>query len=124
MTASPVIVADEPSVIETLTVRSAPSEPTPLNTSTLRPLHIAAMPLTRPSTIPCLRAWVRAKSTVASPPDSMPKSLEWSTWRFTAAVSKKALAGMHPRLRHVPPRASFSIRATFRPADAPYRAAE
>ncbi len=119
MTASPVIVADEPSPIETCTVRLAPSSPTPLNTSTLRPLHIAAMPLTSPSTMPCLRACVRAKSTLAAPPASMPKSLEWSTWRLTAAVSRNAFAGMHPRLRQVPPRASFSTRATLRPAEAP-----
>ena len=36
----------------------------PLNTSTLRPLHIAAMPPTSPATILCLRAWVTAKLTV------------------------------------------------------------
>ena len=29
---------------DTVTVRSGPSDPTPLKTSTLRPLHIAAMP--------------------------------------------------------------------------------
>ena len=118
-----VIVAEEPSAIETATVRPAPRAPTPLNTSTLRCLHIAAMPPTKPSTMPCLRCCVRANSTVASPL-SMPNSLEWSTCRFTAAVSRNAFAGMQPRLRHVPPNASFSTRATFSPADAPYNAAE
>ena len=36
----------------------------PLNTSTLRPLHIAAMPPTSPATILFLRSWVTAKLTV------------------------------------------------------------
>ena len=81
------------------------------------------MPPTRPATIFCLRAWVTAKLTVGRLA-SMPNSAAWSTWRFTAAVSRNALAGMHPRLRQVPPRASFSTRATFMPADAAYSAAE
>ena len=53
----------------------------------------------------------------------MPNSAAWATWRWTAAVSRNALAGMHPRLRQVPPSISFSITATFRPADAAYNAA-
>ena len=61
ITLVPVIVADVPSFIDTVTVRSAPREPTPLKTSTLRPLHIAAMPPTRPATIFCLRCCVTAK---------------------------------------------------------------
>ncbi len=69
----PVIVAEPPSFMVTSTVRSGPSEPTPLKTSTLRPLHIAAMPPTRPATIFCLRACVTAKLTDGTL-DSMPKS--------------------------------------------------
>ena len=95
----------------------------PLNTSTLRPLHIAAMPPTRPATILFLRCWVTAKLTVGWLA-SMPNSAAWATWRWIAAVSRNALAGMHPRLRHVPPRASSSTIATLTPADAAYRAAE
>ena len=48
----------------TVTTWSGPRLPTPLNTSTLRPLHIAAMPPTSPATIFCLRCWVTAKLTV------------------------------------------------------------
>ena len=54
----------------------------------------------------------------------MPNSAAWATWRWIAAVSRNALAGMQPRLRHVPPSASRSIIATLTPADAAYRAAE
>ncbi len=100
-----------------MTVRSAPSLPTPLNTSTLRFLHIDAMPPTRPATIFCLRFWVTAKLTFGELA-SMPKSAAWSTWRYTAAVSRNAFAGMQPRLRHVPPRASISTSAAFIPAEA------
>ena len=118
ITVDPVISVVDPSLLVTVTVRSGPSRPTPLNTSTLRFLHIPAMPPTRPATIFCLRCWVTAKLTVGAL-DSMPKSAAWSTWRYTAAVSRKALAGMHPRLRQVPPRvASFSTSAAFRPAEA------
>ncbi len=70
----------------------------------------------------CLRAWVMAKSTLGTPA-SMPKSLEWATWRYTAAVSRNALAGMQPRTRHVPPNVSISTTAQLRPAEAPYSAA-
>ena len=55
--------------------------------------------------------------------DSMPNSAAWATCRWTAAVSRNALAGMQPRLRHVPPMSSFSTRATLRPADVAYSAA-
>ena len=63
MTLSPVICVVEPSGAATVTVWSGPRLPTPLNTSTLRPLHIAAMPPTSPATIFCLRSWVTAKLT-------------------------------------------------------------
>ena len=107
----------DPSGAVTVTTWSGPRLPTPLNTDTLRPLHMAAMPPTRPATIFCLRAWVTAKFTVGWL-DSMPKSPAWATWRYTAAVSRNALAGMQPRLRQVPPRASISTIATLTPADA------
>ena len=119
----PLIEVAVPSGAVTVTEWSGPSEPTPLNTSTLRPLHIAAMPLTKPSTMRCLRCWVTAKLTEGAL-DSMPNSAACSTWRCTAAVSRNALAGMHPRFKHVPPNASFSIIAILRPADAPYSAAQ
>jgi hypothetical protein len=69
-----------------------------------------------------LRACVTAKLT-AGELASMPNSPAWATCRYTAAVSRNALAGMHPRLRHVPPSRSFSTSATFTPADAAYSAA-
>ena len=117
ITLSPVICVVEPSGAVTVTVWSGPRLPMPLKTSTLRPLHIAPMPPTRPATIFCLRCWVTAKLTVGSLA-SMPNSAAWATWRWTAAVSRNALAGMQPRLRHVPPRASSSTMATWTPADA------
>ena len=117
MTFVPVICVVEPSGEVTVTVWSGPRLPMPLNTSTLRPLHIAAMPPTRPATILFLRSWVTAKFTLGAPA-SMPNSPAWATWRCTAAVSRNAFAGMHPRLRHVPPSASISTMATCTPADA------
>ena len=123
ITVVPVISVVPPSFDVTVTVRLAPRRPTPLNTSTLRFLHIAPMPPTSPATIFCLRCWVTAKLTFGELA-SIPKSAAWSTWRYTAAVSRNALAGMHPRLRHVPPRASFSTNAAFIPADAAYSTAE
>ena len=45
----------------------------------------------------------------------MPNSAAWATWRCTAAVSRNALAGMQPRLRHVPPSASFSTMRHLEP---------
>ena len=48
---------------------------------------------------------------------SMPNSAAWLTWRCTAAVSRKAFAGMQPRFRQVPPIAPFSTSATFSPAE-------
>ena len=123
MTLRPVIVVFVPSGASTVTVWSGPRLPTPLNTSTWRPLHIAAMPPTRPATILFLRCCVTAKLTDGALA-SMPNSAAWATWRWTAAVSRNALAGMHPRLRHVPPRASISTSAALTPADAAYSTAE
>ena len=60
----PVISVVDPSASATVTTWSAPRRPTPLKTSTLRALHIAATPPTSPATIFCLRAWVTAKFTL------------------------------------------------------------
>ena len=117
MTLVPVIWVVDPSLPVTVTTWSGPSDPHPLNTSTLRPLHIAATPPTSPATIFCLRSWVTLKFTLGALA-SMPNSAAWATWRWTAAVSRNALAGMQPRLRQVPPSASTSTSATFILADA------
>ena len=119
----PVISVVDPSAAVTVTTRSGPRRPVPLNTSTLRPLLIAAMPPTSPATSLFLRSWVTAKSTLGGLA-LMPNSAACWTWRYTAAVSRNALAGMQPRLRQVPPSASRSIIATLTPAEAAYRAAE
>ncbi len=52
-----------------------------------------------------------------------PKSAALASARRTVAVSSNDLAGMQPTCRQVPPTFWFSIMATSRPADAPYRAA-
>ena len=62
----PVISAELPSACATVTTRPAPSQPVPLNTSTLRFLHMPAMPPTSASTIFCLRFWATAKLTVGA----------------------------------------------------------
>ena len=84
-----------------------------MNTSTLRPLHIAAMPPTRPATMPCLRSWVRAKLTLGVRLASMPNSAAWSTWRLhgrrleerlrrdAAAVQAGAAERIHLDQRHL-----------------------
>ena len=117
ITVVPVISVVPPSFDVTVTVRLAPRLPTPLKTSTLRFLHIDATPPTSPATSFCLRCWVTAKFTFGGLA-SIPKSAAWSTWRYTAAVSRNAFAGMQPRLRQVPPRASISTSAAFMPAEA------
>ena len=112
----PASTSVEPSAFCTVTVRSGPSEPVPsmmvIFFDFMKPLRL----LTMPSTIFCLRAWATAKLTTGAD-DSMPNSAAWATWRWTAAVSRNALAGMHPRLRQVPPIDPFSTTATLSPAE-------
>ena len=48
----------------------------------------------------------------------IPNSEAWATWRFAAAVSRNAFAGMQPRFKHVPPIVSRSTRATLMPQEA------
>ena len=102
----------------TSTWRSALRVPVPVSVVTLRPLSSPANPLNSLSTTAFLRSWLTAKSTV-TPDTPIPKSLEPSTVRYTAAVSRNSLAGMQPRCRQVPPTLSRSTMATDRPAAAP-----
>ena len=93
----------------------------PLNTSTLRPLHIAAMPPTSPATIFCLRCLGHGEVDGRRGLDAELGGVG------DVAVDRRRLEERlgrdAPRLRHVPPRASFSTIATFTPAEAAYSAA-
>ena len=53
----------------------------------------------------------------------MPQSLAWRTRSANAADSSRALVGMQPRCRHVPPILSSSTSATFSPSWAARKAA-
>ena len=107
-----------PSAAVTVTELSAFKAPTPSTYVTFFAFTSPVRPLTKPSTIFCLRACATAKS-VAPRVAAIPNSAACSTWRLAAAVSRNAFAGMHPRFRHVPPMVSFSTRATDKPAEAP-----
>lgn len=71
--------------------------------------------------MPVVRAATADQSAVkaASGEDTIPTSVACLLVRNTSAVCSNALAGMHPRLRQVPPRPSASTSVTRRPADAP-----
>ncbi|CAB4773170.1 unannotated protein [freshwater metagenome] len=107
-----------PSAAVTVTELSAFNAPTPRTYVTFLAFTKPVRPFTNPSTIFCLRACATAKS-VAPRVAAIPNSAACSTWRRAAAVSRNALAGIHPRFKHVPPMVSFSTRATESPADAP-----
>ena len=123
-TLPPVRVLVLPSGCVTVTVRLAPSLPTPSSTVIFFDFSKPDRLFTTPSTIFCLRACATAKLTAKLTADaapsidcSIPNSAAWLTWRCTAAVSRNALAGMQPRFRQVPPMTPFSIKATFSPAE-------
>ena len=79
-------------------------------------LTTPVMPFTRPSTMPCLLAWVWVKSS------SVPATLtpSWAKWPFASlsacAVCTHVLVGMHPTVMQVPPMRSASIRTTRAPS--------
>ena len=75
-------------------------------------------PLLSCATTAFLRAMTAPKST-SKPLHFTPKVSDSLIVRTTQADCRSNLVGMHPQLRHVPPRASFSIRVT----SAPMRAA-
>jgi hypothetical protein len=52
----------------------------------------------------------------ATSPTVMPKSLAWRILLASDALSRSALAGMHPHRTQVPPRASRSMMAVERPS--------
>ncbi len=115
---SPTSSSVVPSGAVTVTVRSAPSRPSPSYTVTLR---FFSRPVTPPTSL-STTALLRAKSLAASTRGAsvtIPNSAELATPLWTAAASSSSLAGIHPRFRHVPPTRSFSIRAMCNPAAAP-----
>ena len=70
----------------------------------------------------CLRSMVTDQSTTGSVA-VMPNAAASFTVRYTEAVSRSSLAGIHPTCRQVPPTLAFSIMAMLSPAAAPYSAA-
>ena len=75
--------------------------------------------------MPALRVFAAGQSGSATTPSGSltPCAPAWFTVRNTSAACSRALAGMQPRCRQVPPTFSFSTSATVRPADAAYSAA-
>ena len=99
------------------------SLPVPWTTSILRSLTRPVTPLTSLATIFSWKAVT--SSQFGFPEASMPHSVDRFTLSMTAADCNRALVGMQPRSRHVPPRrSSFSTRATRFPSSAARRAAE
>src|SRR5439155_677706 len=95
--------------------------PRPLMTSILRALIRPVSPLTFLSTTCRSLSSTLGQST--RPDASMPHSDARLTWSMTDADSRRALDGMHPRRRHVPPRrSSRSTSATRFPSSAARRA--
>ena len=56
-----------------------------------------------------------ALRSISALPTVMPKSLAWSIKCLTSAERNKALVGMHPQLRQIPPKFSRSTTAAFSP---------
>ena len=101
--------------------RSGVSFASPRTTSTLRILIRLVRPPTSLSTVFLWNASTPSQS--GSPDALIPHSSERFTASITAADWSRALVGMHPRSRHVPPsRSSRSMSATRLPSSAARRA--
>ncbi len=107
------------------TAPSAVSRPNPSTTVTLRRLRSPDSPLWSWPTMPALRLLAAGQSGSGSTPAGSftPCAPACLTVRNTSAACSRALAGMQPRCRQVPPTFSFSTIATLSPADAAYSAA-
>ncbi len=93
------------------------SLPHPRTTSTLFFFIRNCRPLACLSTMPCLRFWIAPQFSETPAVFSSPSSMPSFTWSKTSALNSKALVGMQPTCRQVPPRnGSFSMRAAFSPS--------
>ena len=82
-------------------------------------LNRNSTPLVKPLTILSLRACTcfRSRPIAADSPSVMPHCLKFLTTPSACACSSRALVGMHPQLRHVPPSAEArSTTPTVRPS--------
>ena len=132
MTASPVrsrtpppaapAAPDSPAWPVTRTVWASTSRPKPATTSTLRALRRCSTPPRCCSTTAALRASSAPKSTRGSP-STTPKPAASRARRSRSVAATRALVGMQPRLRQVPPIARDSTSATRAPSCAARRAA-
>jgi len=110
-TASPRTVSPDSRIC---TVLGSTKEAVPRMTFTFLAFSRAPTPRASLATTKSFRAITAPKST-SNPLHVTPNVPASFIVRTTAADWSRDLAGMHPRLRHVPPRASFSMRVTSAP---------
>ena len=81
------------------------------------------IPATNSSVTFCFLAIIASKSGLTSPSTFIPKFLASFTVLKTSLEASKALVGIQPTFRHVPPNLFFSITVTSAPSIAAFKAA-
>jgi hypothetical protein len=104
-----------PSAPVTLTVRGATSFAVPLRWATLFFFIRNSTPFEF-CVLTARDRFMAVPYSNETSPTVMPKSLAWRILLASAALSRSALAGMHPQRTQVPPRASRSMMAVERPS--------